>query len=208
MHKSPSQNNNCCFICGRVSSTPMPSHSIYGEGFYRMELEVPRLSKQVDILPVTVSERLLDPKMNICDRIVTVEGQLRSYNKMVDGHSRLIISVFARTVCAADRYPEDPNRITLEGYVCKPPVYRTTPFHREIADMLLAVNRAYEKSDYIPCICWGYNARAASQIAVGTRVCVNGRVQSRDYDKQLDDGQVQRRRVYEVSVRRLALSSE
>ena len=208
MHKSPSQNNNCCFICGRVCSPPMPSHSIYGEGFYRMELEVPRLSKQVDILPVTVSERLLDPNTDICGKIVTVEGQLRSYNKMVGGHSRLIISVFARAVYPVDRFPDDPNCITLEGYVCKPPVYRTTPFHREITDMLLAVNRAYEKSDYIPCICWGHNARASSQIAVGTRVCVNGRIQSRDYDKQLENGEIQRRRVYEVSVRRLTVCPE
>lgn len=208
MHKSPNQNNNSCFVCGRVCTQPMPSHSIYGEGFYRMELEVPRLSKQVDILPVTVSERLLDPRTDICDRIVSVEGQLRSYNKMVEGHSRLIISVFARTVDAADRLPEDPNRISLEGYVCKPPVYRTTPFHREITDLLLAVNRAYEKSDYIPCICWGYNARMSSQIAVGTRVCLNGRIQSRDYDKQLENGDVQRRRVYEVSVRRLTVCQE
>ncbi|MFZ5974640.1 MAG: single-stranded DNA-binding protein [Bacillota bacterium] len=208
MQNSPTQNNNCCFISGLVCSPPMPSHSIYGEGFYRMEMEVPRLSRQVDVLPVTVSERLLGMNMNPYGKMITVEGQLRSYNKMVDGRSRLIISVFARSLYRIDHFPEDPNRIMLEGYVCKPPIYRTTPFHREITDMLLAVNRAYEKSDYIPCICWGHNARISGQIPVGTRVCVNGRIQSRDYDKQLENGEIQKRRVYEVSVRRMAIVEE
>lgn len=207
MHNSSGQNNNCCFLSGRVCTPPVPSHSIYGEGFYRMEMEVPRLSRQVDVLPLTVSERLFNGG-NLYGKLISVEGQLRSYNKMVEGRSRLIISVFARTLFGIDRFPEDPNRIILEGYVCKPPIYRTTPFHREITDMLLAVNRAYDKSDYIPCICWGHNARMSGQIPVGTKVCVNGRVQSRDYDKQMDNGQIQTRRVYEVSVRRLTMIAE
>ncbi len=207
MHNS-NQNNNCCFLCGRVCTPPAPSHSIYGERFYRMEMEVPRLSRQVDVLPLTVSGRVLTRETGACGALVAVEGQIRSYNKMQDGKSRLIISVFARSIQCIDRYPDDPNRITLEGYVCKPPIYRTTPFNREITDLLLAVNRSYDKSDYIPCICWGQSARMAGRFTVGARVCVQGRIQSRDYDKDLGNGQTQRRRVYEVSVRRIALSAE
>jgi len=131
MHNS-NQSNNCCFLCGRVCTPPAPSHSVYGERFYRMEIEVPRLSRQVDVLPLTVSGRALTRETGACGALVAVEGQIRSYNKMQDGKSRLIISVFARSIQCIDRYPDDPNRITLEGYVCNRPFVSRQPLLRQV----------------------------------------------------------------------------
>ena len=197
------QSNNWCFISGRVVEAPKPSHNSYGENFFRMEIEVPRLSRQMDVLPVIISQRLIK-KMPIAGRIVAIQGQLRSYNKIIDGQNRLIITVFAQEIQCMDYRTNDPNKITLEGYICKPPIYRTTPFKREITDMLIAVNRQHDKSDYIPCICWGYNAREAGKMKVGSKIRISGRIQSRDYDKVFENGEKERRRVYEVSVRRIS----
>ncbi|MDD3244099.1 MAG: single-stranded DNA-binding protein [Eubacteriales bacterium] len=188
-------------VRGRVCQAPVYSHSMYAEKFYDMRLSVPRLSGICDVLPVTVSDRLLDLMALAEGDDVTVLGQLRSYNHMVDSHSRLILTVFARHICpCAGEEEQNPNQVVLDGFLCRTPIYRTTPFGREIADMLLAVNRAYSKSDYIPAIAWGRNARYVQRLEVGRRVLVHGRMQSREYEKKLDGGETQQRTAYEVSV--------
>ncbi len=191
---------NSVSIAGRLKGLAL-SHKIYGEAFYTFFLECERLSDKADILPVTVSERLL-LRHPLCDgESVTVRGQLRSYNKLVDGKVRLYLTIFARDIgeCTASI-----NEIELKGFVCKPPVFRVTPFGREITDVLVAVNRAYNKSDYIPCIVWGRNARFASAFEVGDMVSVFGRVQSRQYEKVTESGEKTMRTAYEVSVSRLS----
>ncbi|MGN0768787.1 MAG: single-stranded DNA-binding protein, partial [Christensenellales bacterium] len=151
-------NNNAATLCGVVQSKPVFSHQMYGEGFYESTLSVPRLSEQLDVIPFTISERLLDGSGIEEGSLVTFAGQLRSYNKMVDGKSKLLLTLFVREILDNDE-TRNPNTIDITGYVCKEPIYRMTPFKREICDVLLAVNRAYNKSDYLPCIAWGRNAR-------------------------------------------------
>lgn len=191
--------NNRVYLCGRIASEPIFSHEILGENFYDATISVERLSGQEDIIPITISDRLLDESLEI-GNLIGVIGQFRSYNKIVDGHSRLVLRVFVREIAEIDE--QCPNVIELDGYVCKPPVYRQTPFKREIADILLAVNRAYNKSDYIPTIAWGRNARYASSFEVGDRIALVGRIQSRVYQKQLEDGSIEERVAYEVSISR------
>ncbi|MFR5832748.1 MAG: single-stranded DNA-binding protein [Acutalibacteraceae bacterium] len=194
--------NNRAYIAGKVLSAPVFSHEVMGERFYDFVLGVRRLSEQEDEIPVTVSDRLFLSEDELAvGTTVAVEGQLRSYNKIVDGKSKLVLRIFARELCEPSG--EAPNVIELEGYVCKTPVYRTTPFKREICDLLLAVNRAYNKSDYIPAIAWGRNARYADEFKVGDRVSVVGRIQSRVYQKTLEDGTVENRTAYEVSVSKM-----
>lgn len=193
--------NNRAYVAGEVISAPVFSHEVLGERFYDVVLSVKRLSDRADEIPVTVSDRLMqDAPLEVGTRL-GVSGQLRSYNKQADGRSKLVLRVFAREL--DDGESDTPNRIELEGYVCKPPVYRTTPFGREICDMLLAVNRAYNKSDYIPAIAWGRNAKYAGEFAVGDKVAVSGRIQSRTYQKVLPDGGTEERVAYEVSVSQL-----
>lgn len=193
--------NNRAYVAGEVISAPVFSHEVLGERFYDVVLSVKRLSDRADEIPVTVSDRLMqDAPLEVGMRL-GVSGQLRSYNKQADGRSKLVLRVFAREL--DDGESDTPNRIELEGYVCKPPVYRTTPFGREICDMLLAVNRAYNKSDYIPAIAWGRNAKYAGEFAVGDKVAVSGRIQSRTYQKVLPDGSTEERVAYEVSVSQL-----
>lgn len=193
--------NNRAYVAGEVISAPVFSHEVLGERFYDVVLSVKRLSDRADEIPVTVSDRLMqDASLEVGTRL-GVSGQLRSYNKQADGRNKLVLRVFAREL--DDGESDTPNRIELEGYVCKPPVYRTTPFKREICDMLLAVNRAYNKSDYIPAIAWGRNAKYAGEFAVGDKVAVSGRIQSRTYQKVLPDGSTEERVAYEVSVSQL-----
>ena len=154
-------------------------------------------------MPITISERLIESKkLEIGSKICAI-GQFRSYNKIVDGKSRLMLTVFIRELCE-DEYPQNPNNIALYGYICKPPIYRTTPFAREIADLLIAVNRAYNKSDYIPCIAWGRNARFVKNLAVGEKIALTGRIQSREYTKKISETESKVMTAYEVSVSRLA----
>ena len=196
--------NNHLILVGKVISEQKYSHEIYGEKFYSFNLEVIRLSNNTDIIPITVSERLLtDFDLNI-GKEIEVEGQFRSYNNYENEKNRLILTVFAKEIKETQIDEENKdlvtNEVTLIGYVCKKPIYRQTPFGREIADLLLAVNRAYNKSDYIPCIAWGRNARFCQKIEVGTEVKVVGRVQSRSYEKKYEDGTVENRIAYEVSI--------
>lgn len=198
--------NNKVFLMGKVVSEPKFSHDVYGEGFYELDLEVPRLSDHSDIIPITVSERLLENQFKL-GSMVGVRGQFRSYNKIVDDKSKLMLTVFVRELAEFDE-SINPNIIELSGYLCKAPIYRTTPFKREICDMLLAVNRAYNKSDYLPCIAWGRNARFAKAIEVGSRVFLVGRIQSREYQKRLGEDQTLTKTAYEISVNKLSIDSE
>ena len=196
-------NNNRAMLTGKVTEEAKFSHEVFGEGFYEIKLEVPRLSAQTDILPVTISERLLACHDASVGSTLSVIGQFRSYNKLEEERSRLMLTVFARDVLDADEEP-NPNVIELEGYICKPPLYRTTPFKREICDILLAVNRAYNKSDYIPCIAWGRNARFAKNLDVGEKIAIAGRIQSREYQKRIGDEEIKIMTAYEVSISKLA----
>lgn len=199
---------NKVIIVGKVVSEKEFSHEMYGEGFYNFELGVPRLSDYIDILPVTISERLLVNIDLVNGKYVLIEGQLRSYNRYVNNSNRLVLTVFARDIYEPkdeeiDELLKKPNEIFIDGYICKPPVYRTTPFGREITDLLIAVNRPYNKSDYIPCISWGRNARFCEKLLVGDHVRLWGRIQSRDYQKRLSNGEVITRTAYEVSISKL-----
>lgn len=197
-------NNNVAILCGVVETEPKYSHEMYGEGFYESVIVVPRLSDQVDKIPFTVSERLLGDGKIAVGNTVTLAGQLRSYNKIVDNKSKLLLTLFVRDVLENDE-EQNPNVIDVTGFVCKAPVYRMTPFKREICDVLLAVNRAYNKSDYLPCIAWGRNARFVKDVPVGTKLTINGRIQSREYQKALESGEIETRLAYEVSVNRIEI---
>lgn len=195
--------NNVVTLSGKVAGNPVYSHEVFGEKFYEVALAVNRLSGMADILPVSVSEHLLDADLSE-GSLVTIKGQFRSYNKMVGERNKLMLTVFARDVLPYDE-SANPNMLELVGYICKPPIYRTTPFNREICDLLIAVNRQYNKSDYIPCIVWGRNARFAGGLSVGKRISVVGRAQSRNYQKKLEDDTVVTRTAYEVSVSKITV---
>ena len=197
------EKNNKVYVMGEIVSDATFSHEVYGEGFYEFFVRVMRLSGQADTLPITISERLIQDGMLAKGKIICALGQFRSYNKLENGRSRLMLTVFVRELL--DVLPDqNPNSILLSGYICKPPVYRTTPFNREIADVLVAVNRAYNKSDYIPCIAWGRNARFVKNLNVGDRIAISGRIQSREYQKRLSDTETRTMTAYEVSVSKLA----
>lgn len=199
---------NIAKISGIITAEPIFGHEVYGEGFYYFFIKVKRLSDSCDIIPVTVSERLADCSEYKIGRYVEVTGQFRSYNaSQTGGGAKLILSVFAQDVvfCEEQSRDKDENYIELDGFICKPPVYRTTPFNREITDFLLAVNRSYNKSDYIPCISWGRNARFCGKRTVGENVKVIGRMQSRTYEKKFPDGSVVQRTAYEISVAKIEL---
>ena len=208
--------NNHLVLVGKVTSEKRFSHEIYGEKFYIFDLAVPRLSGNADIIPITVSERLLSINDLQIDSKITVEGQFRSYNSYENERNKLVLTVFAKDI----KFVEDQeaeievskdvvsNEVTLNGYICKKPIYRQTPFGREISDLLLAVNRAYNKSDYIPCIAWGRNARFCENIPVGTEVKIVGRVQPRTYEKKYEDGTVETKVAYEVSVSSLEVVNQ
>ena len=203
--------NNHLVLVGKIVSDKSYSHEIYGEKFYVFNLEVVRLSSTVDIIPITISEGLLAGMDLKIGKKVSVEGQFRSYNNYENERNRLILTVFAKEIEELEDVEEKDevtNEVILVGYVCKKPVYRQTPFGREIADVLLAVNRAYNKSDYIPCIAWGRNARFCQNIEVGTEVKIVGRVQSRTYEKKHEDGTVETRVAYEVSVASMEVASD
>lgn len=199
--------NNQVVIMGEIVGDFSFSHEIFGEGFYMVDVSVERLSDSVDIIPLMVSERLLDVNADYKGMYIVVNGQFRSYNRHEERKNKLVLSVFAREIEFVDELGENTksNQIYLDGYICKEPIYRKTPLGREIADLLLAVNRPYGKSDYIPCICWGRNARFASGFEVGARCAVWGRIQSREYMKKLSEEQLEKRVAYEVSVSKLEL---
>ena len=209
--------NNYLVLVGKVANEKKFSHEVYGESFYLFNLEVPRLSGTSDVIPITVSDRLLTGTNLEVGSNIIVKGQFRSYNTYDNTKNRLVLTVFAKDILPVEEAAEEQdetikeevsNEVILNGYICKPPIYRQTPFKREIADILLAVNRAYNKSDYIPCIAWGRNARFCQNIEVGTCVRIFGRVQSRMYEKKLEDGTVEQRVAYEVSIGSMEVINE
>ena len=209
------ENNNLTLV-GKITDEKKFSHEIYGEKFYTFDLSVPRLSGNADMIPITISERLFkDDEIKVGTK-VRVKGQFRSYNSYEHEKNRLLLTVFTKDIEILEKQEAEiiaskdfiSNEVELVGYICKPPIYRQTPFGREIADILLAVNRAYNKSDYIPCIAWGRNARFCSKMAVGTEVKMTGRIQSRMYEKKHEDGTIEPRIAYEVSMANLELIGE
>lgn len=202
--------NNQVIIMGEVASKFEFSHEVFGEGFYMVDIKVKRLSSSDDIIPLMVSERLIDITKDFTGESIEAIGQFRSYNKHEDEKNRLVLSVFVREILFVDEELDGTksNTIMLDGYICKAPIYRKTPLGREIADLLLAVNRPYGKSDYIPCICWGRNARFASSFQVGEHVQVLGRIQSREYVKRISELESEKRVAYEVSVGKLECVEE
>ena len=212
--------NNYLTLVGKVTGEKKFSHEIYGESFYVFNLSIPRLSGNSDIIPITVSERLLKEDTLTEGKKLLIKGQFRSYNSYENEKNRLILTVFAKDIVELEDNEDEEeenemvrkdivtNEVVLIGYICKKPIYRQTPFGREISDLLLAVNRAYNKSDYIPCIAWGRNARFCQNLEVGSQVKVVGRVQSRTYEKKHEDGTVETRVAYEVSVGSLEVIEE
>ena len=197
--------NNKVSVIGEIVSGFSFSHEVFGEGFYMVDVAVSRLSQQADVIPLMISERLVDVSRDYTGQTVEAIGQFRSYNRHEGVKNRLMLSVFVREIHFIEEFTDytKTNQIFLDGYICKLPIYRNTPLGREIADLLLAGNRPYGKSDYIPCISWGRNARYAAGFSVGTRVRIWGRVQSREYTKKLSDTECEKRVAYEVSISKL-----
>lgn len=195
--------NNSVLISGKIVEECVFSHDVYGEGFYIFKIASERLSDNEDLLPITISERLIEKDLLSVGLTVSIKGQLRSYNNYSDKKNKLILTIFARdiSIIAAEEN-KNPNQIFLNGFICKPPIYRKTPFGREISDLLLAVNRAYNKSDYIPCIAWGRNARFTDHLQVGANIKIWGRIQSRKYQKKVND-LIEEKTAYEVSVSKI-----
>ena len=197
--------NNQAVVAGEIISDFTFSHEIFGEGFYMVDVLVNRLSDTTDVIPLMVSDRIVDVEESKIGQKIEARGQFRSYNKHEESRNRLVLSLFVRELIYLDDEEVNtrPNQIYLDGYICKVPIYRMTPLGREIADVLLAVNRAYGKSDYIPCICWGRNARFAGRLEVGEHVAVWGRIQSREYQKKTSEEDVIKKVAYEVSVSKM-----
>ena len=199
--------NNNITISGKIVSDLELSHEVYNEKFYKFYIKSERLSNQEDILPVIISERMIDLDELKEDKNIRIDGQFRSYNEQMENGNKLVLSIFVKGI---DFIPDDDsltqNDANFIGYVCKNPIYRKTPLGREIADVLIAVNRTYKKSDYIPCILWGRNAKYCENLEVGTKVKVNGRIQSRNYEKKLDENNIIKKTAYEVSVSKFAVA--
>ena len=208
--------NNHLILVGKVTSEKRFSHEIYGEKFYIFDMEVPRLSDTTDTIPVTASERIINDDLLAIGNKLIIKGQFRSYNSYENERNKLILTVFAKDVIPEESLSEEEkeeiqrtsNEVTLVGYICKKPIYRQTPFGREIADILLAVNRAYNKSDYIPSIAWGRNARFSQELPTGTEIKIVGRVQSRNYEKKHEDGTIENKVAYEVSISSLEVINQ
>lgn len=200
--------NNQVHLRGKMVTGFSFSHELLGEGFYTAQVTVNRLSEVTDTIPIMVSERLIDVTQDYIGKYVEIRGQFRSYNQYNEEHNRLILHVFATKMEILEEEDYPINKIYLDGYICKPTVYRKTPLGREISDVLLAVNRSYHKSDYIPCICWGRNARYASSLEVSSHLQMEGRIQRREYSKRISETETESRTVYEVSVGSMKLLEE
>ena len=202
--------NNNVELVGEIVSDFRFSHEVYGERFYFVDVAVKRMSETIDYLPLLISEYLIDVNTNHIGEIIHVTGQFRSYNRHEELKNRLVLSVFVREIEFIEEETEEmkSNQIILDGYICKEPIYRKTPLGREITDLLVAVNRSYSKSDYIPCICWSRNARHASGLPIGTHLKITGRIQSRDYIKHHSNGEEEERRAYEISASRIEVISD
>ena len=205
MNNGSYENNNNVIIKGKIAKLPVYSHTVMGEGFFDMYVEVKRLSEETDLLPVTISERLIEG-FRVGDEIAIL-GQFRSYNKLEGERSKLMLTIFVKQLLESDQVTA-VNQINIVGYICKEPIYRTTPFGREICDVLIAVNRAYNKSDYLPCIAWGRNARFVKDLEVGEKLDLQGRIQSRKYQKKISETEVETRVAYEISLSSVSISED
>lgn len=194
--------NNAVKISGEIVSDFTYDHEMYGEGFYKVFVQVTRISGNLDTIPVMVSDRIIDVNKNLTGEMVAIEGEFRSYNKHLLGANKLLLFVLCKKIEIV-KYCMNEDEIFLRVFICKNPIYRKTQFKREISDLLIAVNRYYGKSDYIPCISWGRNARFASTFPVGTHVQCIGHIQSRGYIKKYEDGTEEQRTAYEVSVSKI-----
>ena len=192
--------SNIAELCGIVMSELEFSHKTYGEVFYTFVLGVQRRSGYVDEINVMISERLIYDNPPRRNQFLEIKGQIRTYNEMAGGKNKLNVVVFAREIYLCEDFGYYENYIYLEGFLCKIPIRRTSPLGRDICDMMVAVNRMYNKSDYIPCIAWGRNAGYGEKLTVGTRLLLEGRLQSREYKKKLEDGTVETRKAFEVSI--------
>lgn len=190
--------NNAVKISGEIVSDFTYDHEMYGEGFYKVFVKVTRISGNLDTIPVMVSDRIIDVNKNLTGEMVAIEGEFRSYNKHLLGANKLLLFVLCKKIEIV-KYCMNEDEIFLRGFICKNPIYRKTPFKREISDLLIAVNRYYGKSDYIPCICWGRNARYAAGFEIGDEIVIRGRIQSRTYEKKISDTEFETRTAYEVS---------
>lgn len=202
------ENTNVVNLVGYIQEDLELSHEIFGERFYTTNIKINRLSDSYDMLPLTVSERLLE-EVDIKDcNLFRVVGQLRSYNKNIDSKNKLVLTVFVKEIHQEQEDKKDPNSIFLDGFICKSPVYRRTPLGREITDLLVAINRPYNKSDYVPAIVWGRNAKFAKSLEVGDRIQMWGRIQSREYEKKSELGDTKKRVAYEVSISKIKKITE
>lgn len=191
--------NNRVKLAGKIISDMEFNHEVFGEKFYSAMLFTERTSGNADMIPLLISEKLFTGNIN--GEYVYVRGEFRSYNRHAEGKTKLQLNIFVQEMRILDgEFADFTNGIELAGYICKTPIYRKTPLGREIADILLAVNRPYGKSDYIPCICWGRNAVYASKLEIGTRIRIAGRIQSREYQRKISETESETRTVYEVSV--------
>lgn len=198
-------------LIGKLVGGVTNKFEVEGENFFEGKIEVARLSQTSDVLPFTISEKLVKAyNLNLNEESeVAFQGELRSYNRIIDGKSRLILSFFVKEVKEIVDNDEGTNDLTLTGFICKEPVFRTTPFNRQICDILLAVNRpAFNKSDYIPCILWGRNAKFIQNQKVGTKVTLSGRIQSRNYKKEIGEGEVIEKTAYEVSCQKIFIDEK
>ena len=199
--------NNKVNIAGVICSDFNYSHTLCGEKFYIADLEVERTSGKSDIIPIMVSDRMIKIE-DLTGVAVEITGQFRSYNKHIDGKSKLVLTVFVYEIEVLENVMYNNNNVELIGYICKEPIYRKTPLGREIADVLLAVNRQCGKSDYIPCICWGRNARYVGNLPIGTKISIAGRVQSRTFLKKIDEETTEERVAYELSASKVEVVEE
>ena len=202
--------NNKVFINGRIASDVEFVYEFYGEGFYEFQVEIPRISGVYDTIPVIVSERIFNTNKDYSGMVVSVFGEYRSFNKRIGDRTSLMLSLFANEI-EFEEYPMetcDNNSVELIGYICKEANYRRTPKGRDIADVIIAVNRGNGKSDYIPCICWGRNARYAENFEVGGHIQLWGRIQSREYQKKISENEYDKRIAYEVSVSKMEYLGE
>ncbi len=195
------ETNNKVQLYGEIYKSPVFSHELYGETFYEMKVACKRNSGTLDILPVIISERIMGEHDFSNGAKINAFGQFRSLNKIIDGKKNLLLNIFITEIL--DKKIFTNNQIELQGFICKKPIYRVTPFGREIADIMIAVNRAYGRSDYIPCIAWGRNAAFAKSIKVGEKIGIVGRIQSRQYEKKISDNEVIKKMAYEVSISKL-----
>ena len=192
--------SNIAELCGAVLSELKFSHKTYGEIFYTFVLGIERRSGYIDEINIMISERLIFENPPRVNDFVEIKGQVRTYNELTEGRNKLNVVVFAKEIFLSENFGYNENYVYLEGFLCKEPLKRTSPLGRDICDLMLAVNRMYNKSDYIPCIAWGRNAGYAESLGVGTKLSVEGRIQSREYRKKLEDGSSEMRKAFEVSI--------